>query len=301
MATTQVFNITKAPRESLLDVIVRLNPYDTWFTTNSGDSTAQQVTHEWNIDALASPTANKAVEGADITPAAEADFTRVQNSCQLIQKSFAVSKTLEASNNAGTKSIAAYLLQKKMIELKNDMEYAFLINSSEVTGTSAAARELKGVAGFVATNTASASATGIDLTATIFNNTLQLVWAQMGGTSFDVMCGGYQKRLISAFTGNTRNIQAEAKKNVQVINIYESDFGQCNIHLSTIMNASAAGSVYIFGDFSNYWRKAWLRKPEAYDLAVTGSTAAKKGIECEVTLECRNEKTGGWIKQNKSS
>ena len=66
------------------------------------------------------------------------------------------------------------------------------------------------------------------------------------------------------------------------------------------MSCAAATSVFIIGDIGNYWKKAWLRKPEKYDLATTGS-AERFAIEGEFTLECRNEKTGGWVKQNKSS
>ena len=299
MGQHTAYHGTKVAKESLLDIIIRLNPYDNWFFNNSGDSTAKQSTHEWNYDALTAPAAKAAVEGADITTTTEADFTRVQNSCQLIQVHGALSKSMMADDSAGTSNIKGYYMEKKMIELKGHAEYAFLVNSAEVTGTSAAGRQLKGVQGFIA-NTASATATGIDLTATLFNNVLQEVWADMGGTSFEVLCGGYQKRIISAFTGNTRNITAEAKKNVQVINVYESDFGVCNIHLSVVMNANTPAEVYIFGDFANMWKKAWKRKPERYDLATLGS-AERFAIECEVTLEARNGSSGGWVKTNKSS
>src|SRR5512139_1684086 len=261
MGQHTAYHGTKLAKESLLDVILRLNPYDNWFFNNSGDSTAKQSTHEWNYDALTAPASKVAVEGADITTTTESDFTRVQNSCQLIQVHGALSKSMMADNTAGTSDIKAYYVQKKMVELKGHAEYAFLVNSAEVTGTSAAARQLKGVQGFIA-NTASASATGLDLTSVIFNDVLQAVWADVGGTSFDALCGGYQKRIISAFTGNTRNITAEAKKNVQVINIYESELGQVNSHLYALMNILFPAMVYVFADFQNYWKKEWQRKPD---------------------------------------
>jgi len=67
MATvpTVTYNVSKAIREDLYDVMIMLNPYDTWFTTNSGDTEATGTLHEWLQDTLATPAENKKVEGAD--------------------------------------------------------------------------------------------------------------------------------------------------------------------------------------------------------------------------------------------
>jgi hypothetical protein len=303
MAATTTYHIpasTSALREDLLDVITSLNPADNWAFKNTGDSTAKSTYHEWLQLDVSAGAANTAAEGATVTPAVSTAPSRTGNYTQIIQKTYAVSDTMEEVDYAGMDSPKAFYMQKAMKEWENDAEYAIVINATSSAATSATGRLSKGFIGWIGTNTASASATGVDLADTLVNSTLQDIWADAGPQSYDIMVGGYNKRKISAFTGNTRNITAAEKKQNAVLDVYESDFGVCRIHLSMALQANSAGTVIILGDCGTYWKKAWSRKPKEYSLGRTGNFMGYF-IEGEFALEARQEKTAGRIISTKTA
>lgn len=282
-------------REDLIDVITNISPVDTWFTSNSGTGRAKARVHEWQTDALAAAAANAVIEGDDASATAITPTTRVQNSCQILRKVFQIADTQEAIDKAGRDSEIGYQKAKHLKELARDIEYALLINASEATGASGTARQLKGVLGWIATNVTTGTGTGNEaLTPTLFNDNLQLIWAQ-GGKPQHVLCGAFQKRTISgsSFNTNTRDIAAAAKTVVNAVDIYKSDFGDLQIHLHQQINTTAPGTVVILGDMS-LWVKAWLRPVKSEQLARTGASS-RFMIEAELTLESRQEKGSGKI------
>lgn len=277
-------------REDLIDVITNISPVDTWVTSITGSVRANAVKHEWQTDALATATSNAQIEGDDFTATAATPTARVQNSCQILVKVFRVSETQQAVNPAGRDNEVDYQTMKNSKELARDIEYALLINASEVTGASGTARQLKGVIGWIATNVTTATATSEVLSETKYNDNLQLIWAQGGYPSYTLV-GAFQKRKISGFTTNTRRIDAEAKKLVSAVSIYESDFGIIEVRLHQILNSVSPGTIVNFGSM-DLWCKAWLRPVLRTPLAKTGSSDAFK-IEAELTLESRQEKGAG--------
>jgi hypothetical protein len=281
-------------REDLIDVITNIAPEDTWCLSNFGTTKASNRYHEWLTDTLDPPTANKVAEGDDATAAAITPPTRTGNYCQVLRKVFQISDTEEAVNHAGRTSEIAYQTTLKMKSLARDIEYAILVNTGSASGASGTAREMNGLVGFITTNvTTGATGTGSSaLTETMLTDNLQLVWAQ-GGTPSNLICGAFQKRKIDAFTTNTRNVDASGKKLIAAVDVYQSSFGTVACRLSTIMNTSLAGYVFVIGDL-NLWKKAWLRPIKKVELAKTGSST-KWMIEAELTLESRQEAGSGKI------
>jgi hypothetical protein len=280
-------------REDLIDIITNISPMDTWFTQNSGSGRADARRHEWQTDVLAAPAANAVIEGDDATNVAVVPTARVANSCQIVRKVYQVSNTQEAVSKAGRASEIDYQSMKNMKELARDIEYALVINSAEVTGASATARQLKGLLGWIATNVTTGSATTNEtLTESMLNDNLQLIWAQ-GGFPTHVLAGAFQKRTISGFTTNTREVAADEKKLVKAVDIYKSDFGDLQIRLHQILNTTAPEKLIILGDMG-LWVKAWLRPIVREELAKTGASR-KYMIEAELTLESRQEKGSGKI------
>lgn len=277
-------------REDLIDVITNISPVDTWFTQVTGSVRATAVRHEWQTDALAAAAANAQIEGDDAVASNVTPTVRLQNSCQILWKVFQISETQQAVNAAGRENEMDYQTMKFAKELARDIEYALVINAAEVTGNATTARQMKGVLGWITTNVTTATATTVELTEAAYNDNLQLIWAQGGYPSFSLV-GAHIKRVISAFTTNTRKIQAEEKKLVSAVNIYESDFGTIEIRLHQILNTVAAGTVINFGSM-DLWNKAWLRPVLRTPLAKTGSSDKYK-IEAELTLESRQEKGSG--------
>lgn len=273
-------------------IVTNIAPQDTWFVSNSGTSRATAVLHEWTNDTLASPAANAQIEGDDQAATTIVPKVRQTNYTQIIRKGYTISDTQAATEQVGGDPVA-YEKRKKLIELARDMEYAFLINSAAASGASGTARQLKGVLGWISTNVTTGTGTGNEaLTETMLNDNLQLVWAQ-GGMPSTILVGAAQKRKISAFTTNTRNVVAHDKTLTSAVDVYQSDFGEVKMVLSTIMNTTASDKLIVFGDMT-LWNKAFLRPINAEELARTGS-ARKFMIEAEVTLESRQEKGSGKI------
>jgi len=282
-------------REDLIDVITNIAPTDAWFTSNSGTTRAKARYHEWLTDTLATPAANAVIEGDDATATAITPATRLGNYCQILRKTFAITDTQEVVDKAGRDSEINYQTANKLKELAMDIEYAMLINSASAVGATGTARTMKGLLGWIATNVTTGTGTGNEaLTETMLNDNLALIWAA-GGKPQHILCGGFQKRKIDAFTTNTRYVQADEAKLVSAVDVYRSSFGTIMVHLSTIMNTSAAGYVIVLGDMG-LWRKAWLRPVKQEKLARTGAST-KVMIEAELTLEARQELGSGIISQ----
>lgn len=278
-------------REDLIDVITMISPTKTPVLSMTESTRATATLHEWLTDTLAAPAANAQLEGDDATAVAVVAAARVNNYTQVLTKRYTVSNTQEAVNKAGRSSEIGWQTQKALKELANDIEYAFVVNASAVAGATNTARQLKGITGWITTNINSATANRA-LTTVILDNVLSLAWAQ-GGDPDVLLCGGNQKIAIAGFTGNTREIAAEAAKVVNSIDVYQSSFGTTKVVLSHVMNTNLANSVYAL-DMS-YWRKAWLRPITKDELAKTGD-ARKFLVVAEVTLESLNEKASGAAK-----
>ena len=277
-------------REDLIDVITNISPMETWLTSNTGSTRAIQTLHEWQTDALAAAAANAQVEDDDATATAATPTVRLGNYTQILWKVFQVSETQRAVVAAGRNDEIDYQTLKRTKELARDIEYALIVNSTTAAGSATVARQLKGVLGWIATNLTTATATSQALDETTFNANLALVWAQ-GGYPTVTLVGSYQKRKISGFTSNVRRIEAEEKKLVNTVDVYESDFGTIMVRLHHIMNDTQPGYVLNLG-VMELWVKAWLRPVNRVELAKTGSSDRYK-IEAELTLESRNEKGSG--------
>lgn len=280
-------------REDLIDVIANISPLDTWLTANTANVKADGTYHEWQTDALAAAAANAQIEGDDATAGAVVPTVRAGNYCQIIRKVWQVTDTQNAVNSAGRASEEDYQKMKSMKELAKDIEYALIINSAAVSGASGTARQLKGLLGWIATNVTTGTATTNEsLTENMLNDNLQLIWAQ-GGHPATVLAGAFQKRTISGFSVNTREVGAAEKSVTRAVDLYKSDFGDLQIRLHQQINTTVPEKMIILGDME-LWQKAWLRPVVPEQLARTGSSR-KFMAEAELTLESRQEKGSGKI------
>jgi len=279
-------------REDLIDVITNIDPVDTWVTSNTGSGRATATFHEWQTDALASAAANAVIEGDDAANVAITPTTRLGNYTQILRKVWQITDTQEAIDKAGRESEVAYQKTKHLKELARDIEYALVINTASASGASGTARTLQGLAGWITTNVDTATAARL-LTETILNNNLQTIWAA-GGEPSVVLCGAFQKRTISAFTTNTREIMAEKKQLTAAVDVYQSDFGQLQVRLHHQINTTTPDELMVLGDM-DLWKKAWLRPIQSEMLARTGASS-KFMLEAELTFESLQEKGSGQIK-----
>lgn len=284
--TLQTYQV-EGIRQDLIDVITNISPVDTWFLNSIGTARAKAaINHSWLIDELDDAGANKHVEGSDADDEALGEPTPALNHCQLFRKVYRVSDTSMAVEMAGRKDPMAYHRMKKSKALAKDIEYALLLNASAVSGGSGTARELKGVLGWLATNATAATGTGEELTETKFNDNLGLIWDE-GGTPRVTLVGRYNKRKISGFGSNTRDISAEKRKVVAAVDIYESEYGVIMIRLHHVIQQNAPDTIVNLGDLELF-KMAWLRPAVTSPLAKTGSSE-REMMEAEGTLESLNE------------
>lgn len=214
---------------------------------------------------------------------------------QILQKAFTISGTNEAINKAGRGSEIAYQTAKRAKELARDIEYALVINATSSAGCSNNTRMMKGLDGWISTNcTYGGASVGASVTLSVgnLNDALQTIWAA-GGFPRYVLCGAFQKRKISDFSTNTRNVTADAKKLVQAVDVFLSDFGEVIVKLHHQINTTIPSKVLILGDME-HWNKAWLRPVKRTELAKTGD-ATKFQMIAELTLESRQEAGHGKI------
>src|SRR5579872_930540 len=242
-------------REDLTNVIYNISPTETPFMSAIGKSKAKAVKHEWQTDALAAAsTSNAQLEGDVVAGSASALTTRLSNICQISSKDVVVTGTQDAVSKGGRNSETAYQMAKRAKELKRDMESVLTSNQAGVTGSTAVARKLKGLEGWLRTNTArettatsggtkgkSATSYGttnvaVDathtraFTETLLKKLLQSVYAAGGDPSI-IMVGPHNKQSLSQFTGRANARTVLNQKNViqAAADMYASDFGDLKV------------------------------------------------------------------------
>lgn len=290
-------------REDLSEIIYNISPTDTPFSGRIGKTKASAVLHEWQTDALAAAAANAQLEGDDHTSfAAVTPTVRLGNRCQISSKDVIVSGTQDAVDKAGRKREMVYQMLLRSRELKRDIEFVLTNNQAPVTGNSTTARQLRPLCSWYATNDnrgasgadGSSSAAATDgtqraLTESLLKTVLQNCWTQ-GGNPDMLMCGAFNKTVISGFSGNnTRMADTSNKKLITAIDVYVSDWGT---HRIVPNRFSRARDLHVLD--TEYWAVAWLRPIHTVDLAKTGD-ATKGLIQAEYTLESKNEAASGIV------
>lgn len=283
-------------REDLIDLITNISPVDTPVLSMTESVKASNTLHEWQTQALKTPTAVARIEGDDANIKTITASVRLGNYTQIIDNAFIVSDTQAAVTSAGRASEEAYQTDIAMKELANDIEYAYVVNSATAAGASATARQLKGLAGWVVTNISSATANRA-LTSTILDALLKTVWLA-GGKPDVILTGGSQKLAFTNttnFPGMTRNITADRTNGYFLaVDVYQGGIGgELKLVTSTVMGNNLDAQVFCLQ--MDKFRKAWLRPIKKTQLGKTGD-GVKFQIVSESTLESLNEKASGVVK-----
>jgi hypothetical protein len=241
----------KGIREDLSNVITNIAPEETPYMSNIGRESVSNSLYEWQTDTLASASANKQLEGDDVTSFdAVVATVRLQNYAQISRKTIVLSATEEVVNKAGRRSELAYQIAKRGSELKRDQEFTMLNGAVAAAGNTTTARGTASLGAFVKTNVdmqtngANPSYTTLPnsartdgnvrtFTETILKNVIQQVWTA-GGTPKMLMCGPVNKQRVSGFSGiasSRFNIDGGAKPATLVgaVDIYVSDFGNIQV------------------------------------------------------------------------
>lgn len=312
-AALETYDMTTI-REDLSDAENLISPTETPFMSMIvGTNKAKNTLHEWPLTELgAVDESNRVIEGDDAPPTdTPVVSSRRQNYCQISDKKVRVTDTSQAVDAAANIEDLAKQISYKLKELKRDKEKMLLSKTVAAAGSSGVARAAAGLYTFLITNAdrgltgtaptlsgttagypnaAGTAGTPRALTEVMFNAVMQACWTQ-GGEPKYALVSAINKRLISStFTGNaTKFKDADDRKIISAIDIYESDFGQVKIIPDRFTLASA---VYMIDP--EYISISNLYGTRQLPLARTGHSEARL-IQCEYTLEVGNEKAHGIV------
>lgn len=303
----------KGNREDLTDILERVAPEETPFYSNIGaGQKATAVYHEWQTEDLATPSAdNQVLEGDDTTSYEENVTVRVGNHTEISKKAFVVSGTQEAVKTAGRKSEIARHRAIKGLEVKRDLEAAFLSGNASRSQSGTDARRSGGILSWIETNesrgsggasggfsgtttTAPTSGTQRAFTETLVKDVMQSLFTNSGNSKRrQLYMSAAHKQAFSAFTGISE-IRTQVSGAKQAIihgaaDMYMSDFGM----LVAIPVAYGLTRDVLVID-PEYLGVSTLRAMKEEKLAKTGDNE-KRHILCEKTLEVRNEKALGVV------
>ena len=324
-----------ANREDLLDVITNIDPWDTPFVSQAPKVKANHVFHEWLKDTLPATSTAGAVEGDEYsfaTYGSTTTLTRVNNVCQIFRRDVAATETQRVVNPAGFKDAYAYEVAKATKAIARNIEATVFAAITSATGSSAAGRAMRTLqhiganSFFVTASTASEPginvrsigtppSTNAALTEFDFNELLEVVYTN-GGNPEMCFVSPAVKRVISGFQTragfssnaefgmNVMNMNAEAKKVVASVDIYDSDYGLIQIILDRWVPQAPDGATA--ASIANYVgvaffleraknRLAWLR-PVQHTIIGKGGDNVRGIVVGEVTLEVLNEQANGYIR-----
>lgn len=292
-------------RESLANEIFNISPEETPFLSSIGKEKASAQFEEWQTDNLAAASNNKVEQGNESTFVAITPTARVGNRMQISEKTYAVTGSQEAVSKAGRKSEIAYQDAKKMVELKRDIEFAALQNTTAIAAAAGVAGQARGVAGWLQTNN-SLGATGVApnpitnvaptdgtlraITEQMLKDVAKATWDQGGNPSL-LFVPSAQRAAVSAFTGGaTKFDKTEDKTLNATVEVYVGDFGRYSI-----INSRYQRSRDIFLLDPEMWALMTLRPMKGEDLAKTGDSK-KRMINTEWTLKSKNEAASAAIR-----
>jgi hypothetical protein len=280
-------------REDLLDLITDVSPDENPLSTMLGTTTATQTLHEWPEDYLSRPTTvSKAIEGAAATYSDLTQPGRRNNITQVVSTTFRVSGTERAVSVAGMSDPFDYHADKQLRDWKNKLEFS-LIRATVASGDSGVAREMSGL-GAVITSHYTNRDSGTSLSETEFNDMVKDVWDDVGASDvFDMVLVpfGLRKKISTFTAGSTRYIDAEDKRLVRPIMVYESDGGVHRImaHKDAYNSTTTPGPT-MYAIKEDKFKIAYLRRPVRETLARDGDRDNGQ-IVGEATLEFRAERT----------
>lgn len=307
-------------KEDVSSIIDNIDPDDTPFISMIGREKVVSVLPEWQTDQLDVPTKNAQVEGDDVSVNTAVPTVRLRNYVQTLAKVVRVAETQRNVEAYGRDDELEYQVEKRMREIKTDLEYSAITNSASSAGSASVARTMAGFESWVATNKTSVGAGTAQTTPGYSNGTvaaptdstvsgtvteailkgvIQLCYTA-GGDPTIIMAGPATKQKVaSAFTGlATRYREVGPKQRAQIIagaDWYVSDFGEHKLVPNRVISrGSTSRDRNLLLIDPDHWKLGVLQNWKMKDLAKTG-LSDRKIISGEFTLMAMNEKASGKV------
>lgn len=301
------FNSSRV-REQLMDRIWNVSVSETPTLALIGKQNVEGPFVEWLTDSFRAGASNKVEQGNTSTPTARTNVSRYSNRTQISEDVMSITGTQEAVEKAGGKSEVALQETKAMVEVKKDIEFGVLQNTTAIAAASGTAPQARGFLGFIATNTSMGSGganpaplsntaptdgTTRAFTETLLKDVLKLMFDN-GSPDMDsiyALIPSAQRTTFDGFlAGQTRFDKAEDKSLTATLEVYIGPFGRVKA-----VNARHMRSREVFLLNREYAKLGVLRRMSAKPLGVRGD-AEERLINCEWTLIVNNEKAHGAIR-----
>ena len=296
-------------RESLSDVISRIDPDETPIFSNAKKEQTKAVTHEWLVqDLAAAANDNYVAEGADYSYVNPTAVTRLGNVHQISVQAASVSGTLDAVDKAGRDRETAYVKIIKGVEQRRDIEKAlckveaksasdprkagklasYMTNQSVVSPSTTATGDGSNVSDLAGTNAA--------LSLAKIDTAMKAAYID-GGQPDMMVVSPTNKGVFSDLNSGsavTNQLHMTSPKDATIIgsvSMYLTDFGMLNV---TIDRFNEDDRIFLLD--SDYYSIGHLpgRMFSVSDVAPTGD-ATKFSIVSEWTLIMKAPKAHAWV------
>lgn len=280
--------------EDLVNFIYKISWDMAPFMNAIGSVKAKAINHEWMTQSLRAGTNNAQAEGFTPSFAAGNQTVRVRrgNQVQIIADEYSCSNTQEEVDKAGLGTSSEFEEQKSLreIEVMKDADFE-LLQSTTVTrvADSGTAGEMDGALAWAPAGNRITLGTPSALSQDLFEKLARTVY-ELSGTQSDLMVvNGYQRRQVSTWTTNYKQVDHKDTTFVDTVEIYKGDNGPVtvlhDIHMPT-------DSLLLCK--KDMLKKAFLRPIKHYELGQT--IDGRQGyVVMEVTLEARNPNSIGRI------
>ena len=285
-------------RESLSDVIARIDPSEVPLYANMKKETTKAINHEFLVQELAAAVdTNAQNEGADYSYVDPQALIRLGNIHQIATKAGSVSGTLDAIDKAGRDRETAFVKVSKGLELRKDINKSFYKNEAKSSSDPRKCAKLPTwiTNGSFPSDMAAATGDGSDLadfTGTARAMTLAQIDAAMlaayndGGNPSMLLMSPVNKQNFSALSSGsvaTNQITMTAPKEATIIgsaSVYLSDFSTLSV---TVDRACPNSEVYLIDPEFVCMGTLSGRDMAVGDVAPTGD-ATKFFVQSEYTL-----------------
>ena len=256
MATFTTSNAV-GEKESLADIIYRLDTSETPIFSAADKITTSGVFYEWQVQELAAAaTDNHVNEGADASFATPTATSRLGNYHQISVKDFAISGTLESVDKAGRERESAYQKVLKSLELRRDIEKS--VGDTNVARSASDPRKSASLITWMTnvskpsdmghgtgdgTDTADLTGTARALTLAQIESANQEAWED-GGNPQILVCSATNKANISNLSAAGTNLVTNqvnttagtAPSFVGAVSVFLTDFGELQLTPSRFMS-----------------------------------------------------------------
>lgn len=300
------FNSSRV-REQLMDKIWNVSVSECPTLALIGKEKVDGPFVEWLTDSFAAGASNKVEQGNVPTIGATSDVVRYGNRTQISEKSGAITGTQDRVEKAGESSEYDRQVAKKMVELKKDVEFGVLQNTTAITAAAGVAPQSRGLIGFLATNgsrgaggaapnavtnTAPTDGTTRAFTETLLKDTMKLMFDN-GAPDMDniyALIPSAQRSVFDTFLASqTRFDKAEDKTLTATLEVYIGPFGRVKA-----VNARHMRSREVILLNKEYASLGVLRPMRDTELAKRGD-AREFMVNTEWTLLVKNERAHGIV------